>query len=397
VIYLDHNATTPLCQPALEAMGPYLERHFGNPSSIHSAGRETRAAIDNAREQLATLLRVRPHELIFTSSGTESNNLAILGLARAHIRRGRHLICSKAEHHAVLHAFEHLQKRENFEVTWLDVDEGGQIDPGLLEAAIRPDTTLVSVMMANNETGVVQSLNEISRCCRQHGVLLHSDLVQAFGKLKCDVEGIDAAAFAAHKFYGPKGAGFLYLRGGIPIESIQFGGSHENERRPGTENVAAIAGMAAAAHFVLCDCDQEQNREAILCDQLWKRIEHSHPGIQQNSKPGNRLANTLNVSFPGIPSETLLIALDLEGVCASSGSACMVGSVVPSHVLLAMGRPAEYATSAVRFSLGKDTTSEEIDSAADVVERVLQRLRGVETQDKRTKAADSRLSMPVPG
>jgi cysteine desulfurase len=397
MIYLDYNATTPMCEPALEAMGPYLERHFGNPSSIHAAGRETRAAIDNARDQLAALLRVKPHELIFTSGGTESNNLAVLGLARAQARRGRHLICSKAEHHAVLHAFEHLQKREDFEVTWLDVNENGRIDPELLETAIRPDTTLVSMMMANNETGVVQPMAEIARRCHAHGVLLHSDLVQAFGKLECDLDGIDAAAFAAHKFYGPKGAGFLYLRAGVPIERVQFGGSHENERRPGTENVLAIAGMAAAADFVLRNRDREQKREAALRDRLWERISRTAPQAQQNGDIAYRLANTLNVSFPESSSETLLMALDLEGVCASSGSACMVGSVVASHVLLAMGLPMEHASSAVRFSLGKNTTNDEIECTADAVERILERLESAKSNAKVARTFDEQLPTPAAG
>ena len=374
MIYLDYNATTPLCAPALEAMRPYLEQHFGNPSSVHAAGREARAAIDDARDRLASMLGVRPNELIFTSGGTEANNLAVLGLARSQAQRGRHLICATTEHHAVLNAFEHLEKRENFEVTWLPADESGRIDPVQLEEAIRPDTTLASVMLANNETGVVQPMTDISRRCREHGVLLHSDFVQAFGKLRCDLSQIDAASFAAHKFYGPKGAGLLYLRAGIPIEPIHFGGSHENQRRPGTENVAAIAGMAAAAEFVLKGREEEQERERKLRDELWKQIVAIVPSAKRNGDSEHVLANTLNVSFPGFSSETLLMALDMEGVCASSGSACMVGSVVASHVLLGMGLSKERATSAVRFSLGKDTDARAIDETAKAIERIMKRL-----------------------
>jgi cysteine desulfurase len=384
LIYLDYNATTPLCEPALEAMRPYLEQHFGNPSSVHAAGREARAAVDNARDQLASILRIRPNELIFTSGGTESNNLAVLGLARSQERRGRHLICATTEHHAVLHAFEHLQRRENFEVSWLSADESGRIDPDQLEKAIRPETTLVSVMLANNETGVVQPMTEIARCCRERGVLLHSDMVQAFGKMPCDLEGIDGACFAAHKFYGPKGAGLLYLRAGVPIEAIQFGGAHENQRRPGTEDVVAIVGMAAAAKFVLQEQEQEQARQEKLRDDLWKQIARIVPNAIQNGDVNHRLANTLNVSFPGFSSETLLMALDLEGVCASSGSACMVGSVVASHVLLAMGLSKEIATSAIRFSLGKDTTVEEIQWTGNALAKIFERL-GV-----KSNAADTR-------
>ena len=374
MIYLDYNATTPLCEHAWDAMRPYLERDFGNPSSVHAAGREGRAAIDDARDRLASLLRVRPNELIFTSGGTESNNLAVLGLARSHAQRGRHLICSRTEHHAVLHAFEHLQKREGFEVTWLAVDEGGLVDPKELAKAIRSDTTLVSVMLANNETGVMQPMAEIAAVCQRRGILLHSDLVQAFGKLECDLDGLDAASFAAHKFYGPKGAGLLYLRAGIPIERIHFGGSHENERRPGTENVPAIAGMAAAAEFVSHDRAEEQTREATLRDRLWERIARTYPRARQNGNVDHRLGNTLNVSFPGLSSETLLMALDLEGICASSGSACMVGSVVASHVLLAMGLSQDIATSAIRFSLGKKTPAEEIERAAAAIGQVVERV-----------------------
>ncbi len=374
MIYLDYNATTPLCEPARVAMRPYLEEHFGNPSSVHQAGRVARAAIDNGRDELAALLRVRPNELIFTASGTEANNLAVLGLARAHAPRGRHLICSTTEHHAVLHAFEQLQKQEGFEVTWLEVDERGLIDPKRLEKALRPDTILASIMLANNETGVIQSLGELAEVCRAAGALFHSDMVQAFGKIDCDLALVDAASFAAHKFYGPKGAGFLYLSAGLPLERIQFGGAHENQRRPGTENVAAIAGMAAAAQWTLRDCAAEQEREAKLRDRLWERIAAICPDAVENGDPTRRLANTLNVSFPEASSETLLMALDLEGVCASSGSACMVGSVTASHVLLAMGFPAERAAAAVRFSLGKENTAEEIECAADAFETIWSRL-----------------------
>ena len=258
MIYLDYNATTPLCDAAREAMLPYLDRLFGNPSSVHAAGREARAAIDNARDKLAGLLRVKPHELIFTGGGTESCNLAVLGLARRPSSSGGHIISNKAEHHAVLNALEYLEKHEGFEVTWLNVSRDGIIDIDQLASAIRPETRLVSIMTANNETGVIQPMREISNICRARGVLLHSDMVQSFGKIETDLSLADAASFAAHKFYGPKGVGFLFLRSGLSIQPIMFGGAHENERRPGTENVAAIAGMAAAAEWTLRDCETEQ-------------------------------------------------------------------------------------------------------------------------------------------
>ncbi|MEP6936601.1 MAG: cysteine desulfurase family protein [Chthoniobacterales bacterium] len=388
MIYLDCNATTPLCHAAREAMRPYLEKHFGNPSSVHAAGREARAGVDNARDQLAALLGARSGELIFTSSGTEANNLAVLGLARAHRGKGRHLICASTEHHAVLHAFERLQKHDGFEVTFLQVDRSGRIDPNELRDAIQSDTVLVSVMAANNETGVLQPMAEISECCAERGVSLHSDMVQSFGKVPTDLscDGIAAASFAAHKFGGPKGAGLLFLRAGIPIESIQFGGAHENQRRPGTENVAAIAGMAAAAAWTSENMGTEQERQRSLRDLLWTRVATVCPAVTQNGNTAHRLANTLNVSFPGIGSETMLMVLDVEGVCASSGSACMVGSVVASHVLLAMGLPTERANSAIRFSLGKQTTAEEIESAGVVVERVLDRLAATQRSGRHAHA-----------
>jgi len=408
MIYLDYNATTPLCDAAREAMSPYLGRHFGNPSSVHAAGREARAAIDAARDKLAARLRVKPHEIIFTGGGTESCNLAVLGLARQQSSRGGHIISAKTEHHAVLNAVEHLEKHENVEVTWLNVARDGIVDLDQLSKSIRPDTQLVSIMAANNETGVIQPMRKISQICREHSVLLHTDMVQAFGKMPVgipseveesrdaasklvprdpstslrsaqddcvDLSLVDAASFAAHKFYGPKGAGFLFLRSGLSIQPIMFGGAHENERRPGTENVAAIAGMAAAAEWTLRDRESEQEREVRLRDELWTRISKSVPDAKQNGANAPRLANTLNLSLLGLDSETLLIALDLEGVCASSGSACMVGSVVASHVLLAMGLPIERARSAVRFSLGKWTTDDEIKAAGDAVQKIVERLR----------------------
>ena len=374
MIYLDYNATTPLCDVAREAMLPYLERLFGNPSSVHAAGRETRAAIDNARDKLAALLRVKPNEIIFTSGGTESCNLAVFGLARCRMQCGGHVISAKTEHHAVLNAIEHLEKHEGFEVTWLNVSRDGLIDLDQLADVIRPETRLVSIMSANNETGVIQPMREISHICRERGVLLHTDMVQSFGKIDADLSLVDAASFAAHKFYGPKGVGFLFLRSGLSIQPIMFGGAHENERRPGTENVAAIVGMAVAAEWVKQEREKEQEREQKLRDELWTRIAENVPDAKQNGANAPRLANTLNVSLLGIDSEMLLIALDLEGVCASSGSACMVGSVVASHVLLAMGLPMERARSAVRFSLGKWTTADEIKAAGDAVRKIVDRL-----------------------
>jgi cysteine desulfurase len=371
--YLDYNATTPLAPEALEAMLPFLREEFGNPSSIHAQGRKARAAIDDARDRVAVLLGARPHEIIFTSGGTESVNLGILGLALAHA--GRHVVTAATEHHAVLHAVEFLRTRHGFEATILPVDPFGRIDPDELKAAIRPDTALVSIMSANNETGTLQPLAEISAACRERNVLLHSDMVQSFGKeaVRPHEMGLAAVSIAAHKFYGPKGVGALFLKAGLPLQTLHHGGSHENQRRPGTENVAAIAGLAAAAEAVHRDMAAEQERQAGLRDRLWEGIRARFPAAIRNGHPTQTLGNTLNVSFPGADGETLLIGLDMEDVSASSGSACLVGSIQPSHVLLAMGVPLEAAGATIRFSLGKPTTGAEIDAALDALTRVLQR------------------------
>ena len=374
MIYLDYNATTPLCDAAREAMEPCFSKNFGNASSIHRAGRNARAVVDNARDKIASLIKAKPNEIVFTSGGTESCNLAVFGLARCRMDGGGHIICEKTEHHAVLHAVEHLEKHEGFEVTWLDTSNDGVIDLDQLAKSIRPETRLVSVMTANNETGVIQPMREISKICRERGVLLHSDCVQAFGKIDMDISLVDAASFAAHKFYGPKGAGFLFLRSGLSLQPVLFGGSHENQRRPGTENVPAIAGMVAAAEFVLGNRQAEQDRLLKLRDELWNLISQNVPDAKLNGENAPRLANTLNVSLMGIDSEMLLIALDLKGVCASSGSACMVGSVSASHVLLAMGLPIERARSAVRLSLGKQTTPEEIAATGKIVGEIVDRV-----------------------
>jgi len=375
MIYLDYNATTPLAPEAFAAMRPFLEEHFGNPSSIHAAGREARAAIDDARDRLAQLLGVKPHEIIFTSGGTESDNLAVIGLARAQASRGKHVITCATEHHAVLHACEHLQKKEGFRVTWLPVDAGGRLEAKQVAEAMTPETTLVTIMCANNETGVLQPVHEIGPFCRERGVLFHSDAIQSFGKEPLQAGGFDALSLAAHKFHGPKGAGLLYLRAGLSVERLQHGGTHENERRPGTENTAAIAGMARAAELACEKMETERSRQAALRERLWQGIFAAFPAAVRNGNPRHSLANTLNVSFPGLEGESLLINLDLAGICASSGSACMVGSIVPSHVLLAMGVAPELARATVRFSLGKETTTGEIETTISRLPAIFSRLQ----------------------
>ena len=378
MIYLDYNATTPLAPEVFDAMRPYLDRHFGNASSIHAAGREARAAVDESRDRLARRLGAKSHEIVFTSGGTESDNLAIIGLARALAARGKHLVTCATEHHAVLHAFEYLEKREGFRVTWLPVDARGHIDLQQLREAIGKETTLVSIMSANNETGTLHPVSEIAAICRERGALFHSDAIQSFGKEPIAARDFDALSLAAHKFHGPKGAGALFLGSGISIERLQHGGSHENERRAGTENVAAIVGMARAAELAVIEIDVECARQAVLRDRLWLGIHEAFPAAVMNGDPHARLANTLNVSLPGFDGESLLINLDLAGICASSGSACMVGSIVPSHVLLAMGAPPELARATVRFSLGKETTVEEIEATIARLPAIFARLQTVE-------------------
>jgi cysteine desulfurase len=375
MVYLDYNATTPLAPEALAAMMPFLRDSFGNASSIHAAGREARAAVDDARERLAALLGVKAHEIIFTSGGTEACNLAVLGIARAHAPRGRHLITAATEHHAVLHAFEHLKHHEGFNLTILPVDSSGRVDPKDLKSALRSETILVSVMHANNETGTIQPVEELAAICRERRVCFHTDAIQTFGKLRVrpSDSGVSALSLAAHKFYGPQGAGALYLRSGVAISRIMHGGSHENTRRPGTENVAAIVGMAAAAEVAESKRSDDQLRLSALRDRLWRGIEARFAQAVRNGHPDHILANTLNVSFPGLDGEALLIGLDLEGVCASSGSACMVGSVQPSHVLLAMGVALKAASSTVRFSLGTHTSEYHIEHCLRALTAVVER------------------------
>ena len=374
MIYLDYNATTPLAPSVFDAMRPYLERHFGNPSSIHSSGREARAAIDNARDRIAARLQSKSHEIIFTGGGTEADNLAIIGLARAHAPKGKHLITATTEHPAVLQSFEYLQKNQGFNVTWLNVDRHGLIDLHALADACTPSTTLVSIMTANNETGTIQPISEISALCRSKGILFHSDAIQSFGKDPLNTQDFDALSITGHKFHGPKGAGLLYLKAGQTIDPLQYGGSHENTRRPGTENTAAIVGLSHAVDFALDTMDAERPRQAILRDRLWDGIQSLYPRAIRNGSPEHSLANTLNVSFPNLDGESLLISLDLAGICTSSGSACMVGSILASHVLLAMGVPQNLAQSSVRFSLGHETSIEEIDSALRALPEIFDRL-----------------------
>ncbi len=376
-IYADHNATTPLAPEVLEAMLPYFREHFGNASSVHIFGREARAAIDDARVSVANLLDAQEGEIVFTGGGTEADNTAIFGVARARRDKGRHIVTSSIEHHAVLHACQYLEKLGECEVTYLRVNRDCLVDPADLRQAIRKDTVLVSVMSANNETGSIQPVKELAAICRERGVPFHTDAVQSFGKLPVDVNdwGVDLLSISAHKFYGPKATGALYVRRGTKLDPHLVGGSHENDRRAGTENVAGIVGMARAAGFATGNMANEQIRLFELTEKLAAGILQRISGAHRNGHAKQRIANTVNFSFEGCEEEGLLLGLDLEGVAVSSGSACAVGSLEASHVLKAMGLPHELANAAVRFSLGANNTAEDVDYILEVLPKLIERLR----------------------
>ena len=376
--YLDDNATTKLDPRVRAAMEPLLAGHLGNPSSLHAEGRRARGEIDSARDAIAAWLKAKPSEIIFTSGGTESCNLAVQGLARAQLAKGSHLITAKTEHHAVLHAFQALEKSGEFEVTYLDVDAAGRIDPAELARAIRADTTLVSIMSANNETGVCQPMREIGEICAKRDVLFHTDAIQSAGKQLIDLRGwqVSALSLTAHKIHGPLGAGLLWLKGGVPIARLMEGGSHENERRPGTENASANAGFAEAVRLHGNIDEAESRRQFRWIEALWEKLELLG-GVRRNGDAAQRLPNTLNVSFQGLRGEDLLIGLDLAGLAVSSGSACLVGSVQPSHVLAAMGVPADWASATVRFSIGPDIKDGDVNEIARRVADVVNRQRAL--------------------
>lgn len=381
-IYADHNATTPLDPQVLDAMLPYLHEHFGNASSVHVFGREARAAVDDARVRIAKLLGAQEGEIVFGGGGTEADNTAIFGVARAQRQKGRHIVSSRIEHHAVLHACQYLEKTGACEVTYLPVSRECLVDPDDLRKAIRSDTVLVSIMSANNETGTMQPVKELAAICRERGVTFHSDAVQSFGKQPVNVNdwGVDLLSIAAHKFYGPKGVGALYIRRGTKIDPLLFGGSHENERRAGTENVAAIVGQATAAELAVAKMDEEQRRLFGLTEKLGDGIATRIRGAHRNGHAKQRIGNTINFSFDGCEEEGLLLGLDLEGVAVSSGSACAVGSLEPSHVLKAMGLPHELTRAAVRFSFGKSNTTADVSDILEALGRVVERLRAFSTK-----------------
>jgi cysteine desulfurase len=375
-IYFDYNATTPLDSAVRAAMLPLLDEAWGNPSSVHHVGRRARALLDDARDRIAAGFRAKPSELLFTSGGTESNNLAVFGAARALKSRGKHLITSSIEHHAVLHGFDYLEKREGFEVTRLPVDADGRVSLEDLKRALRPDTTLVSVMAANNEIGTLQPVAELGALCRTKGVVFHTDAVQWFGKepvTEFTQFNADLVSVCAHKFHGPKGAGLLYVRSPLHLDPIFFGGGHENEQRAGTENLAGIFGLVEAMERFIKKPVFERTLLFGLISRLRQAV-NDIEGCELVSPADHCLANTLSFVVKGADSIALMAGLDVEGICASSGSACSAGSLEPSHVIVALGRLAE-ANSLVRFSLGRNSTMEEVEAVSAILPEVIRRAR----------------------
>jgi cysteine desulfurase len=380
-IYLDNNATTPVLAEVLEAMRPYFGEHFGNASSIHHHGQETRAAVERARDSVALLLGCRPAEVVFTSGGTEGDNLAIAGLTSV----GDHIITSSIEHHAVLHACKHLEDT-GCDVTYLPVDARGLVDPDDVRRALQPDTKLISIMTANNETGVLQPVEEIGKIAAEADVYFHTDAVQAAGKVPIDVKriGCDALSVSGHKMHAPQGVGALYVRRGTHLQPLFYGGRHERSRRAGTENVPGIVALGKAAELATQGLDQgDDKRMSVLRDRLQQGILAQVEEVGVNGAGAPRVANTSNIYFDHIEGEAMVISLDLKGLAVSTGAACSSGAIEPSHVLMAMGLRADRARASIRFSLGKQSTVEDIDFALALVPETVARLRELSPVYKR--------------
>jgi cysteine desulfurase len=377
-VYLDHNATTPVHPEVLAAMLPYYQEKFGNPSSIHGFGREAKVALDEAREKVAQLLGVSSSEIFFTSGGTESDNLAVKGVAFANRDKGRHIVTSKIEHHAILESCKFLEK-EGFTVTYLPVDSKGVINPEDLRKALRNDTVLVSIMYVNNEVGSIQPLEDISRIVKEKGIYLHTDAVQALGKIPVDVRklNVDMLSVSGHKIYGPKGVGAAYIRKGVRITPWSHGGHHERSRRAGTENVPGIVGFTKAAELAFRELEDQNRHLKNLTETFYRKLVDTIPDVILNGDLNSRAVNTLNLSFKGVEGESVILSLDLKGVAVASGSACTSGTLEPSHVLSAMGITPEIAQGAIRFSFGRDNTVEDIEYVAGILPEIVNRLRSM--------------------
>lgn len=377
-VYLDNAATTATKPEVVEAMLPYFTENFGNPSSVYDFAAKNKKAVNDSRKIIADALHADMQDIYFTAGGTEADNWALIATAEAYADKGKHIITSKIEHHAILHTCDYLEKR-GFEITYIDVDENGILRLDRLKEAIRPDTILISVMFANNEIGSLQPVKEIGTLARERGILFHTDAVQAFGQIPVDVDEmkIDMLSASAHKLHGPKGIGFLYIRKGLKLRSFIHGGGQERKRRAGTENVPGIVGFGAAVSSAVSSMEERMESETRVRDYLIKKIEQNIPYCRLNGHRTKRLPNNVNVSFQFVEGESLLIMLDMEGICASSGSACTSGSLDPSHVLLAIGLPHEIAHGSLRMTLSEETTKEDVDFVIDKLTGIVEKLRSM--------------------
>ncbi|WP_028309432.1 cysteine desulfurase NifS [Desulfitibacter alkalitolerans] len=377
-VYLDHSATTPVRKEVADLVVEYMVDKFGNPSSIHSFGREARKALDEARERLANLIGAEPKEIYFTSGGTESDNIAILGAAFANSKKGKHIITSAIEHHAVMDPCKYLEK-QGYEVTYLPVDDQGIISIADLEKAIKPETILITIMHVNNEIGTIQDIGPMAKLAKDKGILFHTDAVQSLGKVHVNVNelNVDMLSGSSHKIYGPKGVGVLYIRKGVKLDSIMYGGVQERKKRPGTENLSGIVGFGLAAELAGKEIDEENDKQSKLRDKLINGILENIPHTRLNGHSEKRIASNVNVSIEFVEGESLLLSLDMRGIGASSGSACTSGSLDPSHVLLAMGLSHEIAHGSLRMTLGRETTEEDIDYVLEALPQVVDRLRAM--------------------
>ena len=379
IIYLDHAATTATRPEVVEAMLPYFTENYGNPSTVYDLGAKNKTVVTESRETIAKALGADAANIYFTAGGSESDNWALIAAAEAYKNKGNHIITSKIEHHAVLHTCEYLEKERGYEVTYVDVDEHGIIKLDELKKAIRPTTILISVMFANNEIGTIQPIKEIGAIAREHGILFHTDAVQTFARIPINVDEchIDMLSASGHKLNGPKGIGFLYIRKGVKIRSFIHGGAQERKRRAGTENVPGIVGLGKAVELAVQTMDERAAKETELRDYMIRRIEEEIPYCRLNGDSAKRLPNNVNFSFRFIEGESLLIMLDMKGICASSGSACTSGSLDPSHVLLAIGLPHEIAHGSLRITLGADTSKEDLDYVVDCLKEIVEQLRSM--------------------
>ncbi|KPJ58965.1 MAG: cysteine desulfurase [Latescibacteria bacterium DG_63] len=386
-VYLDYNATTPVHPEVAGAMLPFLRERFGNPSSVHAFGQDAKQALDDARRTVASALGAKADEITFTSGATEADNLAVTGVASALCEKGRHIITSKIEHHAVLAPCEHLA-RIGFEITEVPCDSSGVVDPADVKKAVRKDTTLITIMHVNNEIGTIQPIVEIGKIARERGIVFHTDAVQSVGKLPLDMNtmNVNLLSLSAHKIYGPKGVGVLYVKRGTPLTPLVFGGSHERKRRAGTENLPGIVGLAKAVEIVTQDVEARNAGMLALRSKLEEGIKSSISHVRLNGHSTKRVSSTSNVSFEFIEGESLLLSLDMEGVAVSSGSACTSGSLEPSHVLIAMGVPPEIAQGSLRISLGRDTTEDDIDYVLEILPATVEKLRSMSPLFKKSSA-----------